>query len=240
MRKYFASAFLFVCVGYSVCIQSAFAQVTRNDGFVDVNKGLPNSFIQEIPFVPDGYKGSFYVEDEWCKGNIYLPDSGQITDVLLRYDLQAGRLEIQLPDGIRALDPAELTAFEWLDPTGLMRRFIQGNSFRYPEENPVHEIVELLADGKSLKLFLHYDLILREGNYNVQIDIGDRTPQWVKKEKLYFVVKDAAYPVPGKTRKWQMFFMGKSEIVDDYIRQNQLNPKNKADLTKIVNYYNTL
>lgn len=240
MRNYYTSTLLLLCVGYAVSIQSISAQVTRNDGFVDVNKGLPNSFIQEIPFVPDGYKGSFYIEDQWFNGNIYFPDSSQITNVPLRYDLQAGRLEIRFPDGIRVLNPNEMKAFEWLDSTGLLRRFVQGERFRYPEENPVHEIVELLAEGDKLQLFLHYDLILREGNYNVQMDIGDRTPQWVKKERLYFVLNDAAYAVPGKTNKRQMFFMGKSEIIDDYIQQNHLNPKNKTDLTRIVNYYNSL
>ncbi|MDX2250275.1 MAG: hypothetical protein SF052_26065 [Bacteroidia bacterium] len=240
MRKINPCRYLILCVHFSLFTQSVFSQVTRNEGFLDVNKGLPNSFIQEIPFIPESYRGSFYVEEEWMTGNIYLPDSSLIAGVPLRYDLQADRLEIRFPDGVRILENEEILQFDGKDMAGNVRVFVGGDRFRFTDENALSGLVELLVNGEKLKLISHYELILKEGNYNVQIDIGDRTPEWVQKEKFYFVVNEAVYAISANARKQEMFFGGKAEVVNEFVKQNHLHFKEKGDLVKIAIYYNSL
>lgn len=219
---------------------SHYAQVTRTEGFVDANRGVPNSIIEEIPYVPDTYKGTHYFEDEWRMGNIVLEIGQVIQAVPLKYDLRLDRLEFQYQGETRFLESDKIDRFDWVNPDGSRSIFVHASLYLYHDIPPLQGMVELVVDGEKLKLLSKPGIIVKEGNYNVQIDIGDRTPELVKQEKFYFVLNQNVYAVPPGRRKRSLFFKSGWEEVQDFAKKERLNFKTRDDLRKIVQFYESL
>ncbi|MEZ4825444.1 MAG: hypothetical protein R3C61_03995 [Bacteroidia bacterium] len=237
MSKFFYLLIITLPAVYIFFPTSLPAQITRNDGFVDVNKGLPNSFVQEIPFIPEGYKGSFYLDENWHTGTISLHDSALISDITLRCDLQADRLEIRLGDGIRVLPFYQILAFEYKDETGRHHIFTPANHFKLPDGAPVSGIAEVLFQSEGIILLAVKTLSLKSANYNVQIDMGERTPEWVQQEKLYFVPGSGKYLIPAKPGNREEIFGEKTAEVDLWMKQNQLRFKDKENLIRVARHF---
>lgn len=217
------------------------AQVTRTDGFVDVNRGLPNSFVQEIPYMPDTYEGSFYQEEEWRIGNIELFEGTTLAQYLIRYDLEMQRLEIQLAKGVRVLDVSRIRSFDWLDPiSGAKTTFLNGRELVFAGKPGETGLYEVLVAGEHMQLLARREIRIKEGNYNLQLDIGSRTPKLIQLESYCLVKEGIALAAPAPKREQMLFFRGKREAIEAYVRENHLKFKKRDDLMEIVAFYNSL
>ena len=216
------------------------AQVTRTDGFVDTNLGRPGSIINEIPYVPHEYHGSFYIRDEWCKGDIITSQGDSITNYPLKFDIENQRLEIQVNDRIKVLGRAEIARFQWYDESKNQEvLFVNANQYEFIGSKAVG-IFEVLVDGDNVKLLSLRKTEIREGNYNQQIDIGDRTPKIVQKE-LFFIWRDGwVNKLTSSKRKTLLLFRGKADAISSYAKERKLSMKKRGDLIEIVAYYQTL
>lgn len=219
---------------------SSHAQVTRTDGFVDASQGRPGSIISEIPYVPDEYQGSFYIQDEWAKGNAILLSGDSIQNYPLKYDIEHQRLEILVEEKIKVLDRSELYAFDWVNKSQNSHQyFFNASDFKYLETLVVG-MFEVLVDGNMLKLFSLKETKLREGNYNQQIDIGDRRPKVLQDESFYLWRDEIVFKLSNNKRKTLVHFRGKSKEVEAYAKENDFGFKKREDLVALVSYYLTL
>lgn len=219
---------------------SVLAQVTRTDGFVDANRGRPGSIIQEVPYVPSEYEGSFYIQEEWAEGDIHLFSGDSLADYPLKYDLEQRRMEIQTEDGVRILGQSEISHFHWLNQTtGADVHFVNARDFEF-QGLQMNGMLELLVDGDQMKLLSLQDISIQEGNYNRQIDIGDRTPKIVKKESFFVFHSGTMFKLNHNKRKTLMHFRGKSESVLQYAKKHGLGFKKRPDLIELVAYYHSL
>ena len=216
------------------------SQVTRTDGFVDTNLGRPGSIINEIPYVPHEYHGSFYMKEDWARGNIISSEGDTIRDYPLKFDIENQRLEIKVNDGIKVLDRVNIASFEWLDESQKqMVKFVNATQYEFVGPKAIG-VFEVLVDGDDVKLLSLKKTEIREGNYNQQIDIGDRTPKIVQKESFYIWRDGWVNQLTGSKRKALLHFRGKADAVSEYAKKHKLNMKKREDLIEIVAYYQTL
>lgn len=212
-------------------------QVTRTDGFIDASQGRPGSIISEIPYVPEEYKGSFYILDEWSRGDAVLLSGDSLTDYPLKYDIEHQRLEILVEGKVKILERSELFSFNWLNKAKNDKQyFFNASDFKYLEP-PAVGMFEILVDGDELKLFSLKETKLREGNYNQQIDIGDRRPKIIQGESFYIWREGIVFKLSKNKRKTLVHFRGKAKEIEAYAKENGLGFKKREDLVALVNYY---
>ncbi|MEM7367325.1 MAG: hypothetical protein AAF587_01920 [Bacteroidota bacterium] len=219
---------------------TAFPQVTRTDGFVDANQGRPHSIIQEVPFIPSEYEGSFYIQDEWATGDIHLLSGDSLVNYPLKYDLEQRRMEIRAEKEVRILGQSDISHFHWLNElTGVDVHFVNARDFEF-QGVQMDGMLELLVDGDQMKLLSLQDIIIQQGTYNRQIDIGDRTPRIVKKESFFLFHSGTMFKLNHNKRKTLLHFRGKSESVLQYAKKHGLGFKKRADLIELVAFFHSL
>ena len=224
----------------SLLHSTSIAQITnRTEGFVDANKGLPNSTITEIPYVPDSYDGTFYIADEWSEGSIEVKGDQAIIGYPLKYDLHMERMEIKVGEEEKMMELDMIKSFEWADSlTGKTRSFINGTDFHYVASYKTHGIFEVVEAGGKMQLLRKQEIKIKEGNYNLQIDIGDRTPKLVKVSSFYLQKDNLVFKLPNKKWKRYLFFGKESHAVEEYVKSNKLKFRREKDLKLIVRFFN--
>lgn len=229
-----------VLIGLFLLSFSSTAQVTRTDGFVDVNQGQPNSIVQEIPYQPDGYKGTEYLRPHWAEAKIELYSGDSIVNYPIKYNVESHQIELQTDKGIKLLDASDVARFEWQDSlNGFPTVFVNTREYDF-DDGYVSGMFEVILDGDHMKLFSHKEIQIRDGNYNVQIDIGDRKPQLYQRESFFLLEKEKLVKLKGGKNQIIPHFKDKKGIIQRYAKSNKLSFKKRADLILIVGHYNNL
>ena len=219
-----------------------FSQFQPMDGAIDVNRGMPNSMIKEIPYIPDSYEGTHYLHEHWNQGKIELKNGSTIEGLPLKYDLQMERMEIRVEkEKVKILDRNEMLRFVWVDSaSGDTAVYINGGDFYYIASTATNGMFELVEEGEEMSLLSKKEIVVKEGVYNVQIDMGDRTPKYVKVETFYLLKGKLAFKLPNTRRNRYLIFEGHSPSVMAFAKANKLKFKKREHLKKIVAYFNEL
>jgi hypothetical protein len=173
----------------------------------------------------------------WHEGKLVL-NSGDTLKGLLKYDLQQDIVQYTINDQkAEAFSARKVLFFEIFEVAiHHYRRFFSlpftaSNGYRAPV------FFELLEEGKMVLLAREH---LEYKTYSSPYFAGSYSRP-VLEHKYFFLKADGVIEEFSGSKKDLLDLMGKkAEAVDGYIKDNHLKFDDKQDLTRIVDYYNSL
>jgi len=220
----------------------------------DINSGnlepSPYRVIYGVPQQTGSVQGDVYLDAEWQKADVWFyPEvvarydpkaSDKVSSLPIRIDLGNQYVEFKLPEGVKAIDAASIKKIELKGADGI-HTFM--NTRQYGQTNDLPGFAEVLSEGK-ITVVKYTKLWLKQPTYNVALNVGERDAKLIKQKDYYLVYeKNGAYqldkfkPGVGSLKK---ITKSKAKKVEAYINDKGLNPKNDADLMKILAYFNGL
>src|SRR5690606_18597920 len=85
------------------------AQDNNTQVFVIDHMTNPGEALEEIRLPPSSLEGSFYIEEEWQTGNVFLKKNQILKNFPLRYDLENELLELKTHDIVKVCKPEMLS-----------------------------------------------------------------------------------------------------------------------------------
>lgn len=195
-------------------------------------------------------QGNFYLDPEWSiatvrfyprtiatpKGIIKL-DS--VSDVQMRVLLKGNDVEFNTQEGIKVISGTLIKSFTAKKQDFFVKNYISTLEFNDESEKVKAGFFEILADGK-VKLLEYSKLKINQPDYVEALNVGSKDVK-INTEKLLYITKgkEVIKFNTGKKDLYVLMADKKSEI-EKFVKDNNLSLKNRTDLAKIFQYYNTL
>jgi len=182
-------------------------------------------------------KGSIYLTDEWTQGTIYTSSGHTLPDVLLNYDLKNNLFEINFENGVKVLSGKYVKQFQVVEPEDTLRsEFVNGE--KYKSDENLNGFLKVLVKGEKAELLKRYELKQVHSNYSAILDVGNKTAEVVKSEKLYIAIGNQLSDINGRN-KFNIFGKFEDEV-KSYARKHKLKLHREEDAILLVSYFNTI
>jgi len=215
------------------------AQVDPREGKI-VNDGYPGGIIETWNLEkPRTIEGTYFINNDWCIGNVLLQDGRAINGIPLKYNLRDELLILLDEKRIsRIINEYQIKEFTWFDNDRQKNnRFV--NCMEYNKDGvAITGFMEVLTlDDVGLLLYRH--LTLEKGNYSLIHDAGQKNDEYRINEVYYLTSNKDLIEIKNKKAFYE--YTGKdADKAGDYIKRNRLQFKDLDDLIRIVNYYNSI
>ncbi len=180
------------------------------------------------PLTYNNIDGSPYLKEEFQEGTIFMKDQKKYT-VPLRFNLYASNFEFKVDDKIITID----------NPNNIAKIEFDNSSYIYYQLKKRNSFVELIAPGKN-SLICKKIVVLKEavpaGAYK-----EPKPASFSRKDDLYYIVNEKNEQFLVKSKKsLKNIFTDRQEEIAKFIKKEKISHRKKADLKKLVEYYNTL
>jgi hypothetical protein len=173
----------------------------------------------------------------WHEGKLVLETSDTIKG-LVKYDMQSDLLQVKVKNQLESFTARKVLFFEIFDST--VKRYRQFYSLPYSANNTYKTPIffELLSEGKLTLLArekLEYRTVSSSfyyyGNYTRLVLVNQ-----------FFLLKPNGNieEFMGKKSDWLSTMDDKETEVKEFAKQNRLDFESKYELTRLVEYYNSL
>jgi len=221
---------LFLCL---FC-HSSFGQSFRSDANVLTFHALRgkiknNSGINDVAYSKH-VKGSVFLDSVWKKTDIYFQHDSMVMKGLdTRIDLRNNMLEVKCKDGIKVLPTFSIKSVVYPKSHSVFvtEQFIKSE---------IRGFYKIIVDSEN-SLLCRYETKMISSNYNIQMDVGSKSSQIVKK-KHYYLYADNKISQLQETRKKLKRQFKSNALVSNYINEVKVNPRNENSLILFVDYLN--
>ena len=201
-----------------------------NSDIVSEQYGLSEDDLKSI-------EGSPYENDAFLPGAIYTSEKVIAGNVLLRYNILSDEIEMKKQSNANNKEYSSLIK----DPKYFAK--IRNDIYVFVMKNgSIDEggYFKVLSDGEHYDLYKKVTVEFIEKTF-AKTSYGRDTPAQFKREDVYYLVSnDKFYELPNKKNKLIDVFNAKESEVKKYIKSENLNIKEEADLIKVINYYNSI
>lgn len=129
---------------------------------------------------------------------------------------------------------SEVKLFPFSEDTATKMIFKKG--FMVSDKLTPDKYVQVLTEGKVTAIKYIYKTLEEITEYNMPGTVKNFTDRMT-----YFFIKEGTVLIQKpNARLLEELLKDKWTVVDSYMKQNSLSPKNEDDCVKIINYYNTL
>lgn len=173
----------------------------------------------------------------WHEGKVVLETSDTLKG-LVKYDMQSDLLQVKLKNQLESFTARKVLFFEIFDST--VKRYRQFYSLPYSANNTYKTPIffELLSEGKLTLLTrekLEYRTVSSSYNY-----YGTYTRLVLVNQFFLLKPNGNIEEFMGKKSDWLSAMESKGAEVKEFAKQNRLDFENKYELTRLVEYYNSL
>jgi hypothetical protein len=217
---------------FVVFVMAGFSFAAHGQGMVTSNQGTP--------IVSQAYaevNGSPYLSSKWVKGDVALKDGKIYKGVDLKYDQVGDQLLFKADNGDSLAFAQPVHEFE-LPVTEKGKTAIHNyrNGFPAVNGNTPSNFYEVINDGKVKILKRTKKNIQSHKDYSSANLIND-----INTNISYYILKDNAITLIKVNSKTVLDALNdKSAQIGKYIKDNNLDVKQDADLGKVFAYYNSL
>ncbi|MDT3405227.1 hypothetical protein [Mucilaginibacter terrae] len=177
-------------------------------------------------------EGSAFLNDDWQKATVKLSNGKTYKDASLKFNLADNELLFKGKDGEPFTFMEPVSEFAITDD--LQNIHTYRNDYSFEGESPA-TYFEVLADGTTQLLKKTTKSIGDFKEYN-----GPIVKKYVTSVK-YYLYKDKKAIQIKPDRKSLLYSLGSKQAeLDTYIKNNNLNLKQDADLGKVVVYFNSI
>lgn len=191
--------------------------------------------------------GNTYLDTTWTKGNLKLydpiqPVGGKAVDTLsglaMRYNVYFNEIEILLNTykDVKALQGEKIKAFS-LEEKGKTQSFV--NIQQYDMDKASKGFYEILAPGK-LTLAALYKTSVRKPTYNAAFEVGSKDTKISMQEDFYVLQNGKAEKIKQNKKGILDLMKDKSKEIEAFLKVNDLDLKERSNLTRVFERYNSL
>jgi hypothetical protein len=181
--------------------------------------------------------GSPYMDDNWMSGRIDLINGQVIEYELMRYDVLADQIEVKIEgrlNGVKGQNVKSLTLFN--EATQTKVELVSGRNFH--EKGVEHTGLLKVVTSGEWSLLEKTEVKLVEPSYNPVLGVGEVYPKHVKSSTLFIARDSSIVVVPKSKKRFIESFNEQSGVVADYMKEENLSPKEIADVKLIVDFLN--
>ena len=225
-----------------VITSAAFAQVMSPDRNMTDDRGGAGRYYTEMkPKLSNPYSKSYYYDQDWITGSIYVKGEAVVEDKPLKYEIVRQWVEVKDGDQVLVLTARKISGFEWYssENTG-SSKFIRATDFKMADGDLVPlGFLELLVDG-DVKLLMHRSVQIYTANSAVSVSGSHRAHDIFYIDNYFLAKEGKLYPIRKRKRKDIYLFDKKPNEIMSYSRKRGLIFNRKKDLILIVSHYNEL
>ncbi|MGA0556611.1 hypothetical protein ACO2Q8_08170 [Larkinella sp. VNQ87] len=161
----------------------------------------------------------------------------EITDVPVRYNLQANDLEFRVDaKTVKAISGERVKQFS-LERNGQTTRFVNATEVGAPVD--VRGFFEQVGDGK-LKLLIRHQIYVKKPTYNAALSTGSKDTELIR-EAIWYTSDGKTLTKLSPSRKSLLSVMqDKEDRISAYLKDRKPDLKNREALTELFAYYNSL
>lgn len=191
--------------------------------------------------------GNAYLDSAWAKGNLKLLNKIQavggmpvdtLSGLAMRYNVHFNEIEIlhNTYNDIKAVQGRKVKAFS-LEKDGEALNFVNTRAFD-SDKNP-EGFYEILVPGKMILAVL-YKTSVRKPTYNAAFEVGSKDTKITMQEDFYVLQNGKAEKIKQNKKGILDILKDKSQEIDAYLKENNLDPKDRSDLITLFERYNKL
>lgn len=180
------------------------------------------------------------LEEEWYRGKLYLAN-GEKIEGYLQYNLDKNYLVIKQGNRVKAYNAQQIESFEYLDHIqSRLRSFY--SILHKDKRKKQHGFFELLKQGDLTLLTREYFLLTKR-SFLRPFSSKSRTygEDMIQKDE-YFVLDQQQKLIPFHGTKKQLISLMQDdyEVIDNYIKSENLQLESRVDVLKLFYFYNNL
>ncbi len=190
--------------------------------------------------------GNTYLDTAWTKGNLKLyepiqPVGGQPVDTLtglaMRYNVYFDEIEILMNtyNDVKALKGETVRSFSQ-EKAGKPVTFI--NTKSYKADKAPSGFYEILVPGK-ITLASHHKTLVKKPNYNAAFEVGSKDTKLLMQEDFYALQNGKAEKIKANKKGIHDLMKDKSKEIETFMKINDLNLKERSNLTSLFEHYNS-
>ena len=180
-----------------------------------------------------GLDGSPWLTEDWVPGTIFLASGKTIEGLKYRYNLYRNQLYFKYNDAEYIVGSQDSIAY----------LLMEGKTFVYDNSDPTNRdkrrLMEVAVDGNA-RLYVNYYPEIIPANYNIALGSGNKNETVAVKESYLIKVGTVITVVDRKGKLIPVALADKNQEVNAFIKKEKISPKNRADIEKVVRYYNSL
>ena len=179
-----------------------------------------------------GLDGSPWLTETWVPGTVVTTGGETITGLNYRYNVYRNRLYFQ----------SENIDYVISSPDSIQQILMDKKTFVYDNSDPAKgnkRLMEVAVDGKA-RLYVNYYPVIIPANYNIVLGSGSPNETVAVKESYLIKVGTVLTAVDKKGKLISVALGDKNTEVSEFIKKEKISPKSRADIEKVVRYYNTL
>ncbi len=231
---------MFSLISGFLLLNTAFGQKTYNNQKDLIDPAVnPGNILDEMRLPPTRTLGTYFYDEAWKTGTIYMTNDVVINGHAIRFDVQKNHLEIRDKHQVRVCAFYKIDRFNILSSLYDTLEFISTNNFNFEDGIPLIGFFEVLSRG-DVPLYSRSKIEVIESNYVPTVDMGRRDNKIVIRED-YFATKDGiVYEIENSKNKNKYLFDEHFETVKRYAKDHHLKFSKREDLVKIFVFYNGL
>ena len=202
-----------------------------------------------IPTKEGEVLGNQYLDSSWSVGNIKLykkigplgKQSDSIVDMPIRLDLYTNELEIRVTQNdIRGLSGDQVAHFSLQNKVIEQPPLLYTNASAFsPQDANLKGFFKVLVIGK-LNLLEYTKLTISKPTYNEALGTGSKEVKITKGKTFYYALNNKAVKMTSSKKKMMELMADKSIEMEQFLKNQNLDLKNEADLSKLFSFYNSL
>lgn len=186
---------------------------------------------------PRALEGSLYFSDDWLSGSVKLSNDKVLNDYPMRYNLEAGALEVQVKGNVLALPVTQIEEFT-LQTADSQDQFTFKAASAYPgTKSTGPSLFQVLSQG-HYSLLVGYTVEVFRANYVPALDAGSLNPKAVRKEVYYLNDGNSTLEIPHGKKKARDFFAAIHAEAESFIRSENIRFKSVDDYQRVVDFCN--
>ncbi|MFN3839327.1 MAG: hypothetical protein ACK4RF_01350 [Cyclobacteriaceae bacterium] len=194
--------------------------------------------VQTLPPAAPDVIGDDLLNTHFQKATFLLNDSSLLEGLPVKYYITRNEFDVKTKAGLRSLKGDRVKSFVWIDSlTKRPQIFINASEFKRPDGTTGTGFFQLITEGK-VGLMKQTEVIFKEANYHVALNVGNVDHKLIKKIHLYYLVNNTFAPLPKK--KLESIFPDHQPEVQRFIKVNTLDLTREDHLQALFEYYNSL
>lgn len=194
-----------------------------------------------IPLEPGSIVGNAYLNPDWKRTTFLLYDNDKMIEgYSSRYEIDRDQFEIMASGMVKVLNGKRVKSFVWVDSLSRMPHyFVNGRDFKDENNTPFSGFFEVMTEG-TLSLLAKTEVVVKNPNYSVQFDMGNRDTRISKKTVFHYAQSGKIKEVPASRKRLLPVFGEHAPAVDRFIKLNTLSLNQEGHLKAIFEHYNSL
>lgn len=179
--------------------------------------------------------GSPFMTEDWVKGTVLLQDGRVFKDIDVRYNDYNDQIYYKGEDGSILYFIAPVKEFTIMPADGSSELHFQSGFTNVPDYTAKSFFI-VLGEGKTRVIKKVFKMV----EERIEFPVTTPIKRFEESTKYFLVTPEKVVLIKNDKKNLLNALGNKQPELEKYIKQNGLNTKDDADLSKLITYYNSL